>query len=157
MVGTPPFFLKEASRARIEHGYTYHRDCEYFNNGFCNLSGAAVDPYGPACPRFTPKNTTKTIQTEAAYPGAKRSYQVYLPHMGQAHLLGRRGGRGRGMRGGMGMGRVRGMAANPYYPPMQVQPPISMTRAQEEEALTQQLEELEKQLKEVRGRLEKLR
>jgi hypothetical protein len=140
-----------------DHGYPVHRDCENFNNGLCTLSDAAVDPYGPACPRFTPKSTTKTLQAEAAYPKARRSYQIYPPQMGQGQPTGRRGGRGRGMGGGRGMGRVRGIAAYPYHPPMQMQTPSSTVRAQEKEALTQQLEELEKQLKEVRGRLEKLR
>ena len=55
------------------------------------------------------------------------------------------------------MGRVRGVAAYPYRPPMQLQTSGSMVRVQEKEELMQQLDELEKQLKEVKGRLEKLR
>ncbi len=138
-----------------EHGYLVHRDCDYFNNGFCTLSGVAVDPYSSACPRFTPKSTTKTIQAEAAYPNDRRSYPVYTLQMGQGRHLDRRGGRGRGRGGGLGMGRVRGMMVYPYHTPMQLQPYNSSGRAQEEEALKRQLEELEKQLKEVRGKLEK--
>jgi hypothetical protein len=133
-----------------------HRDCSNFVNGVCRLNGARVDPNGLACPRFTPKSTTKTIRAEATYPGARRSYQMH-PNMGQGQTLGRLGGRGRGVGGGMGMGRVRGVAAYPYRPSMQLQTPDSTVSIQEKEALMQQLDELEKQLKEVKGRLEKLR
>ena len=137
-----------------EHRYPSHGDCSNFFNGICRLNGAPLDPNGPACPRFTPKSTTKTIQVEAAYPGARRSYQMH-PMMGQAQPLGRRSGRGRDMRDSTG--RIKGMMAYPYRPPKHQQTPSTTVRAQEKEALTQQLEELEKQLNEVRRKLEKLR
>ena len=137
-----------------EYRHPVHRDCINFVNGICRLNGAPVDPNSPACPGFTPKSTTKTIQEEAAYPGARRSYQMH-PMSGQAQPLGRRGGRGWGM--GDSVGRMGGVMAYPYRPPMHPQTPSTKVRAQEEEALTQQLEELENQLYEVRRKLEKLR
>ena len=83
----------------------------------------------------------------------------------QGGLYGGRGtgrGMGRGMGGGMGRGRGmgRGMSMYPYQPPPQtpVQPsPTPMTREQEVEVLTLQIQKLEKQLTEVRKRLEELR
>jgi len=39
-----------------------HKECANFNNGFCTLSGAIVDPNGPACPNFTPKTITTMPQ-----------------------------------------------------------------------------------------------
>jgi hypothetical protein len=137
-----------------EHRYPIHRDCSNFVNDICRLNGAPVDPNGPACPRFTPKSTTKTIQAEADYPRARRSYQMH-PMRGQGQPLGRRGGRGWGM--GNSVGRTRDVMAYPYRPPMHPQTPSTTVRAQEKEALTQQLEELENQLNEVRRKMEKLR
>jgi len=40
-----------------------HRDCANFSNGICLLTGVAVDPEGPACPRFMPKTALRP-----AYP-----------------------------------------------------------------------------------------
>ncbi len=59
------------------------------------------------------------------------------------------------MGGGRGMSRIR--STDNYFPPMQIQPPGSMARVQEREALTQQLEELETLLKEIREGLKKFR
>ena len=123
------------------YGHPIHRDCASFSNGFCTLSGVVVDPNGAACPRFTPKRKTKTLQTQSSHPEAGRFPQMHQTRMEQGLTIGRRGGRGGGMRTGTGMGRVRGMTS----------------REQERKALTQRLEELEDQLKGVRGRLEKLR
>lgn len=75
---------------------------------------------------------------------------------GQGSLYGGRG-TSRGM--GMGRGMGRGMGMYPYQAqpqtPMQPQP-APMTRDQEVEALTGQMERLESQLKELKKRLEEL-
>lgn len=133
------------------YGHPIHRDCSNFVNGICRLNGAPVDPNGPACPRFTPKSTTKTIRAETAYPRVRRPYQMY-PLRGQGQPFGRRGGRGMSM--GESMDRTRGMMTYPHNPPMHTQKPSTKVRAQEEEMLKQQLEELERQLIEVKKKLE---
>ena len=143
------------------YGYSVHRDCVNFQNGLCTLIGVAVDPNGAACPRFTPRSITKTLQSGSALPEARRPSQMYPPQMGQGRpfdgtLGGGRGiGGGRGMRGGRGMSGVR--STDVYPPPMQMQPPSSIARVREREFLTKQLEELETQLKGIRERLKKLR
>ena len=123
------------------YGYPIHRDCASFSNGFCMLSGVAVDPNGAACPRFTPTRKAKTLQTQSSYPEAGRFPQTHQTRRGQGLKIYGRGGRGGGMGTGTGMGRASGMTI----------------RSLEREALIQRLEELEEQLKGVRGRLEKLR
>ena len=83
---------------------------------------------------------------------------------GQGGLYGGRGtGRGMGMGRGMGrgMGMGRGVGMYPYQPQPQaqtpMQPPLApMTREQEIEALTGQMERLESQLKQLKKRLEEL-
>lgn len=79
---------------------------------------------------------------------------------------GRGGGRGMGMGRGMVMGRGmgvrdtgmrRGMYSYPPLPHVPVQPTTQMTREQEKEMLTLQLEQLDSQLKEVKKRLEELK
>jgi len=64
-------------------------------------------------------------------------------------------GTGRGMGMGRGMGRGMGMYQNQPQTPMQP-PTTPMTREQEIDALTGQMELLESQLKELRKRLEDL-
>ena len=149
------------------YGYSVHRDCVNFQNGLCTLIGVAVDPNGAACPRFTPRSTTKTFQSGSAPPEARRPSQMYPPQMGQGRPFDRTMGGGRGlgsgrrMRSGRGMGGGRGMSgvrSTDVYPlPMQMRPPGSTARVQKREALTQQLEELETQLKDIRERLKKFR
>jgi hypothetical protein len=123
------------------YGYPIHGECASFRNGFCTLSGVAVDPNGAACTRFTPKRKTKTLQTQSSRPGARRFPQTHQTRVRQGLKIYGRSGSGIGMGTGTGMGRVRGMTS----------------REQEREALTQRLEELEKRLEGVRGRLERLR
>ena len=149
------------------YGYPVHRDCVKFQNWLCTLSGVAVDQYGAACPRFTPRSTTKTLQSGSALPEARRPSQMHQPQMGQGRPFDRTMGGGRGlgggrrMRSGRGMGDGRGMSGvrstDVYPPPMQMQPPSSTARVQEREALTQQLEELETQSNDIRERLKKFR
>ncbi len=55
-----------------------HKECAHFNNGFCTLSGAIVDPEGPACPNFTPK-----IEAAAPQPAPPQIQQAWRP---PAHL-----------------------------------------------------------------------
>ena len=131
------------------YGYPVHRNCVNFQNGLCTLSGVAVNPYGAACPRFTPKNTTKTLRSGSALPEAKQPSQMYTSQIRQDISFDRTMGSSRGM------GGVR--STDVYPPPMQMQPPGSTARVQEKEALTQQLEELETQLKDIRERLKKFR
>ena len=138
-----------------EYRYPVHRYCVNFQNGLCTLSGVAVDPNGAACPRFTPRSTTKTLRSVSALPEARRPSQMYPSQMGQGRPFDRTMGGGRGLGGGRGMSGVRSTNINP--PPMQMQPPGSTARVQEREALTQQLEELETQLKDIRERLKKFR
>ena len=133
------------------YGHPIHRNCSNFVNGICKLNGAPVDPNGPACPRFAPESKTKTIRVETAYPRARRPYQMY-PMRWQVQPFGRRGGRGMSI--GESMDRMRGMTAYPNNPPIRTQTFSTNVRAQEEEALKQQLEELERQLIEVKRKLE---
>lgn len=64
---------------------------------------------------------------------------------------------GRGTGRGLGRGMGRGMGTYPNQPQTPMQPPTThMTREQEIEALTGQMELLESQLKELRKRLEEL-
>ena len=35
-----------------------HKDCRNFRDGVCVLLGVQVNPDGPACPKFTPKDLT---------------------------------------------------------------------------------------------------
>ena len=45
-----------------------HGRCANFRDGFCALYGTAVDPNGPACPRFTPKSPTPIPQSQPMRP-----------------------------------------------------------------------------------------
>ena len=132
-----------------EYGYPVHRNCLHFQNGFCTLSGVTVDPNGTACPRFTPKSTTKTLQSGSVLPEARRPSKKYPSQMRQGRPFDRTVGGGRGMSG------VR--STDVYPPPIQMQPPGSTAKIQERKVLTQQLEELETQLKDIRERLKKFR
>ena len=51
-----------------------HKECANFNNGFCTLGGATVDPDGVACPNFTPKNITTMPQP--VNPKIQRTWQL---------------------------------------------------------------------------------
>jgi hypothetical protein len=133
------------------YGHLIHRDCSNFVNGICRLKGSPVYPNGPACPRFTPKSTAKTIRAEKAYPRARRPYQIY-PMREQGQPFGIRGGREVSMI--EMMSRTRGMTAYLPNPPMRTQTPSTKVRVQEEEVLKHQLEELERQLNEVKRKLE---
>jgi len=86
-----------------EYRYPVHRYCVNFQNGLCTLSGVAVDPNGAACPRFTPRSTTKTLRSVSALPEARRPSQMYPSQMGQGRPFDRTMGGGRGLGGGRGM------------------------------------------------------
>ena len=131
------------------YGHPIHRDCRNYVNRICRLNGSPVDPNGPACPRFTPKSTIKTVWAEASYPRVRRPYQMYLfRRQGQPF-----GGQGvREMSMGESMDRTRDIMAYPLNPPMNTKR-STIVRAQEEEMLKQQLIELERQLIEVKRKL----
>lgn len=125
----------------VGYGYPIHGDCASFRNGFCMVSGVAVDPNGVACPRFTLKRKMKTLQTQSSHLGAKRFPQTHQTWTRQGLKIYRRGGHGIGLGTGTGMGEASGMTI----------------RSLEREVLTQRLEELEKRLEGVRWRLDRLR
>ena len=66
------------------YGYPVHRNCVNFQNGLCTFSGVAVNPYGAACPRFTPRSTTKTLRSGSALPEAKQPSQMYTSQISRA-------------------------------------------------------------------------
>ena len=81
----------------------------------------------------------------------------YRGRGGRGMGMGRGMGRGMGMGQGREMGMGRGMYTYSPPPATPVQPPPRMTREQEIDALTREMELLERQLKEVKKRLEELR
>lgn len=117
-----------------QSGFPIHRNCANFRNGFCTLTGAAVDPSESACPNFTPKSLVETPRAAKAYAGTRQPYQPRLPQTGYglpipyayrpwvgyeqgystmqgvSLLFMSSGRRGRGGRG-RGMGRMGGFAA----------------------------------------------
>jgi len=130
-----------------------HKNCIYYSDGFCTFNGVSVNPDGPACPRFTPRQATRGDKQEEPQPS-----QPYPPQGGQGYAprgwgagFGRGGGRGRGQGGG---GRGRRASAGFYDADIPLPEPTSLR--QEKQFLMDQLKDLEEKLKNVKDRLEKL-
>jgi len=64
-----------------------HKNCANFRNGICMLSGTPVDPYGMACPNFTPKVATTPLPMARTYPKVRQPRPSYPPppHPGAIH------------------------------------------------------------------------
>jgi hypothetical protein len=65
-------------------GFSTHKECVHFKNGFCTLNSVTVDPNQPACSNFTPKGTTKTPRTEKPYKQPKQLFRT--PSFRQRYL-----------------------------------------------------------------------
>ena len=136
-----------------------HKKCIHYTDGFCNLNQISVDPEGISCPRFTPKNVTKTGTIERASSSSTQPNQQYLGQRGQSFSPGRaRTGFGMGgqrrMQGRRGRGRNR-MTADSFNVNMPLPEPISPEIEQEKQKLTNQIEDLEKKVKDIKQRLKK--
>jgi len=122
--------------SRRQPEFATHKECAYFSDGFCTLSGVAVDRDEAACPNFTPRDMALPQAAEAyqqprqiprvsvpvgerflvspsypeSYPVPQRGYGVHSMSSGR----GGGGGRGRNSGGrGRGRGRMGGFAAGP--------------------------------------------
>lgn len=87
--------------AQAQTSVPVHGDCANFRDGFCMLYGTAIDPSGPACPNFTPRNPNPTsqtspmqpmFQTPASFPSAQvpqipKEQEIQMLE-GQAEMLG---------------------------------------------------------------------
>lgn len=76
-----------------------HRECANYSNGYCRLFNVRVDPNGPACPNFRPRQAVGEAQVQASHWPAGRASPPPLTignSMGWRHRRRRRFRHGRG-------------------------------------------------------------
>lgn len=137
--------------------YPVHGNCANYKNEICTLTGANVDPNGPACPRFKPKGLktnqdglhSESIGSVRQFDYQRSRYPPITRNIRRNLQSGSRISR-------FGRGRKRGdVGYNSNMSNIQTEQVNSNITEQEKQRLTKRLEELEERLNYIKQRLGK--
>lgn len=131
-----------------------HKECTYFNNGFCMLNNMPIDPDQAGCPNFTPKGVIPIPKPAPSYQQTWQQGIAGFKGVGRGMGTGRGMGMGRGGGRGMGQFTPQTFPQTPAGAPAMPTPPAS--KDQEIQMVENQVAALQQQLEQVKKRMREL-